>query len=252
MSNRISKFFAALCAVFVVALVVEGVAQALMLQPTQIDLRSSGAGTSSSFQVSNDRSRPVTVEINVLRLQMPETGPAVTQPDDGAEFLVFPPQATIAPGATQTFRVRWVGDPAIPQSQLYMMEAAELPVDTGEGTSGVQLLYAIRTLVSVAPARGAAALEIATVSRATNAEGQRGVNLTVQNQGNTHAYLSRSLVRLGIAEPDRWERAMPPSALGNIIGLGLIPANARRTFFLPVEDIPAEGTLEARVDLPPS
>lgn len=250
--TNLQKALIALAAMCLLAVASHGVAQALMLQPTQIDLQSNGAGSSSSFQVTNDRNRVVTVEINVLRVSVPETGASVATEDSGDNFLIFPPQASIAPGATQTFRVRWVGEPMIPESQLYMLEAAELPVEMGDGQSGVQVLYAIRTLVAVAPPRGEAALDVASVQRAVNSEGARGVNLTVRNQGNQHAYLSRSLVRLGIAEPDRWERALEPARVGSLVGLGLIPANARRTFFLPLDDVPAEGLLEARVDSPPS
>jgi len=229
-----------------------GIANALMLQPTQIDLRSNGAGASSSFRVTNDRSRVVTVEVKVLSLSVPESGPAVTAENSGDDFLIFPPQASIPAGATQTFRVRWVGDPALAESKLFMLEASELPVDRGEGASGVQVLYAIRTLVAVAPAQGRPAVEVARVERATNSEGVHGINLTVRNTSNVHCFLSRSLVRFGIAEPDRWERNLEPSAVGNLLGLGLVPANAQRVFFIPMSDVPQQGLLEARIDLPPS
>lgn len=252
MIRKRSRFTWAACLSALLFLFGVGVAHSLMLQPTQIDLNSSGAGTTSSFQVTNDRNRAVTVEVNVLGLSLPESGPAVTTEDSGDEFMIFPPQATIAPGATQTFRVRWVGDPAIAESKLYMIEAAELPVDMNDGRSGVQVLYAIRTLVAVAPRQGQPSLEVAQVSRAVNAEGAHGINLTVQNNGNVHAYLSRTLVRFGIAEPDRWERALEPSTVSAQVGLGLVPPNARRTFFFPMQDVPAQGLLESRVDLPPS
>ena len=43
-------------------------------------------------------------------------------------FLVVPPQALMPPGATQNFRIQWVGEPQLCESQSYMLPV-ELPAN---------------------------------------------------------------------------------------------------------------------------
>jgi hypothetical protein len=47
-----------------------------------------------------------------------------------------------------------------------------------------------------------------------------------------------------------WSRTLASGDLNNAFGLGLIPPNARRAMFLKVEDLPAEGALTAKIQIP--
>ena len=69
----------------------------------------------------------------------------------GDEFLVFPPQAVVPAGATQSFRIQWVGEPNIQKSQSYMFSVNQLPVKRKAGESGVQVVFNFGVIVSVAP-----------------------------------------------------------------------------------------------------
>ena len=83
---------------------------ALLVQPIVIDMSTNGARSNAALTVVNDRRTPETVEITVGKLTLPERGaPQITE-DKGDDFLVFPPRATIAPGKTQVFRIRWIGE----------------------------------------------------------------------------------------------------------------------------------------------
>ena len=64
---------------------------------------------------------------------------------------MFPPQAVVPAGGTQTFRIQWVGEPNIQKSQSYMFSVNQLPVKRKSQDSGVQVVFNFGVIVSVAP-----------------------------------------------------------------------------------------------------
>ncbi len=221
-------------------------AHALLVQPLVIEMQSSGSRTNTSLRVVNDRTVPMTIEVNVNRLIVPENGPVSVEPIDGDDFLIFPPQATVAPGATQIFRVRWVGEPVIEQSQLFMFQTEELPVErTLEGGAAIQVLYAIQSVVAVAPPRGRADIGVESAVRETAADGRTGARVMFTNDGNSHVFLSGG--RMTISNGAGWRRVLEGAELNEVIGLGLLPPAARRSMFVAIPDLPAEGTLEVTI-----
>jgi P pilus assembly chaperone PapD len=211
-------------------------------------MESSGQRSNAFIRVQNDRNRPAAIEVSVQTLEIPERGPVVTKADPGDDFLIFPARATVQPGATQIFRIRWVGEPALAQSRMYMFSTAELPVDmTGRGTA-VQMLYAINSIVTVAPPRVRPSLSIIGVERASNPEGRPGLNLLVANTSAAHGLFSRATVRVRGAG---FDQLLSSTTLSSAVGIGLVPPKARRMFFVPVEGVPNAGSLSATVDLAP-
>ena len=87
-------------------------ADAMTVQPVVIDLQTSGRQMTQVVTVENTFANPLPVELRVEELTFDENGvhSSGTQSDD---LLVFPPQALIQPGQTQTFRIQYVGDPAL-------------------------------------------------------------------------------------------------------------------------------------------
>jgi fimbrial chaperone protein len=223
-------------------------AQALLVQPILIQLSAAGQGSNAQLRVVNDRNRAVTVEVSVNRLIVPPTGPINQEADDGEEFLIFPPQATIQPGATQVFRIRWIGDPDIAEAKLYMFSSSELPVDMEPGVTGIQMLYSIQSVVTVSPVNGKAELATASIERATGPAGETGLNITFSNSGNDVALLSRAGVEI---QGDGWSRALTSTQVAERVGIGVVPPNGSRQLFFPLEDLPADGAFTARVSLAP-
>src|SRR6478609_2043182 len=98
--------------------------QAMTVQPVVIDLQTSGRSMTQVVTVENTFANPLPVELRVEDLTLDENGVHASghQSDD---LLVFPPQALIAPGETQTFRVQYVGDPALARSRHYYVTVAQ-------------------------------------------------------------------------------------------------------------------------------
>lgn len=223
-------------------------ALALLVRPILINMTANGAGSTSQIEVINDRNRPIAVEVAVNGLALPERGDPVVTSDKGDEFVIFPQIARIAPGQRQIFRVRWVGDPNLAESKLFMFATSELPVEIGDrgNTAAVQVLYAIQSVVAVAPVRARSAVSLASVRRATGKGGAKGLEFTFANAGAAHGFVTNARLEIKAGE---WSKTLGPPELNNGFGLGVVPANARRVMFLAVPDLPDNGDVSASFEL---
>jgi fimbrial chaperone protein len=220
-------------------------ALALLVQPILIKLNTSGSGSSAAIEVVNDRNRPVTVEIGVEQLLIPERGPATRAPDAGDEFQIFPPQAVVPAGGRQIFRVRWVGEPTLDKGKLFMFSTAELPVQLDEGRTGVSIYYAVESVVAVSPTGARPEISVAKVERAVNASGVAGLEVTFVNDGAAIGYANDASLRLSIPGSD-WSMTLNSSELNNAFGLGILPAAQTRVMFFAPAGVPAEGEIVAQ------
>ena len=123
-------------------------APATTVQPIVIDLNAVGNGTSRTITVENTNASRLPVEIRVESLAFQDDGVRVAGPS--SDLAVFPAQAVIEPGRTQTFRVQWAGGP-LDRGKSYYVTVAQAPVTLPAGQSAIQVLYNFQVLVSVAP-----------------------------------------------------------------------------------------------------
>lgn len=220
-------------------------ALALLVQPVLIKMTTSGSASNAAIEVINDRARPVTVEVTVSRLTLPERGAPVQEPDDGDEFQIFPVQAIIPAGGRQIFRVRWIGDPTVDVGKLYMFSTSELPVELEAGQSGVSLYYAVESVVAVSPAQAEAEISVAGVERWTNSEGKAGLLITFANDAAAVGYVTEGEMEVSVPGSD-WSVRLQPGDMNGAFGLGIVPAASRRAMFLARDDVPASGDLVGR------
>lgn len=223
------------------------VATAMTVQPVVINLQTSGRGMTQVITVENTFSNPLPVELTVQELKLTDDGVALTGVDPG-DLLVFPPQALIQPGQTQTFRVQYVGDPDLAASKHYYITVAQLPVKLPEGKSAIQILYNFQVLISIAPAGIKPAITVQSASISRNADGKPVPQLMVHNDSAAHGYLSDG--RLRIAQKDAagneiFRRTMSGPEIQQTIGFGLIGAKQDRRVTVPVELPSADGSVEA-------
>jgi fimbrial chaperone protein len=223
-------------------------AHAMTVQPVVLDLQVAGKGMSQVVTVENTFTTPLPVEMRIEELNFDENGAHSTGKDPG-DLLVFPPQALIQPGQTQTFRVQYVGDPALAKSKHYYVTVAQLPVKLPEGQSAIQILYNFQVLVSIAPQGAKPALHIVSAAIGKNEAGKPVPVIVVNNPSTAHGYLSQG--RLRIVEKDAagkeiFRRTIPGPEIQQTIGFGLVTAGQTRRVTVPVV-LPAEGgTVEAQ------
>lgn len=222
-------------------------ATAMSVSPVVVEMSSTGGNSRATLQVVNDSAKPLPVEIQISRVELDANGQQKLTPA-GDEFLVFPPQVMVAPGATQVFRLQWVGEPVIPASRSYIFSINQVPVKMAPGKSGVQIVFNFGAVVNVAPPQGQRDLKVVGSGVGRDAKGELRPAVTVTNPGNMHALLSDATVRLSSGA---WSKTLTPAELRQSLGVGLVQPGKQRRFLLPV-DLPRGVTqVVAQVEYQP-
>lgn len=231
-----------------VVLGISSAVYAMTVQPVVIDLTTSGRGMSQTITVENAFEKPLPVELRMETLDLTIDGVKATGQDSG-ELAVFPPQAMIQPGQRQNFRVQYVGDPVLARSKHFFITVAQLPVQSTDTKSNIQLLYNFQVLVSVSPDGAKPALTVASAEIGKDAEGAPAPVITVSNASVAHGYLSRGRVRVVQFAPDGREvfrKQLTGPELQQTIGYGLIGGGQTRRITLPMRLPQADGRVEAQ------
>jgi P pilus assembly chaperone PapD len=205
-------------------------AQSLTVSPLVVDMSALGPEARATIRVLNDGKTAIPVEIEVFRLDLSIDGEATRTPA-GDDFIVFPPQAVVKPGATQIFRLQWAGEPGLEKSQSYVIAVTQVPVKLAAASSGVQVLLSFSVIVNVAPKVGRPQVEAVSTDVRVEGKAIRPVVL-MRNTGNRHAYLSDMALTLTSSS---WSRTISAGEMKQLVGIGLIPAGAERRFVLPIE-----------------
>lgn len=236
---------------FCAALLPVQAAFAMTVQPVVIDLQTAGRQMSTVVTVENTFATPLPVELSVQELELTPEGVKQTGKDPG-DLMVFPPQAIIEPGQTQTFRIQYVGDPALAKSKHYYVTVAQLPVKLPEGQSAIQILYNFQVLVSIAPAGIKPQISVQSATIGKNNAGKPVPILTVNNESTAHGYLANG--RLRIVQKDAsgkqvFSKTLSGAEIQQSMGFGLIGGGQVRRVSVPVELPSADGTVEASFSL---
>lgn len=220
---------------------------AMTVQPVVINLQTSGRGMSQVITVENTFAAPLPVELRVQELTLDEDGVKLTGVDPG-DLLVFPPQALIQPGQTQSFRVQYVGDPDLKASKHYYITVAQLPVKLPEGQSAIQILYNFQVLVSVTPTGTKPEMSVQSAAVGHNADGKPVPVIMMTNASIAHGYLSNGRLRIvqrDAAGKEVFKQSLSGPEIQQTIGFGLVGANQTRRITVPLI-LPLDGgTIEA-------
>lgn len=226
-------------------------ASAMTVQPVVIDLQTAGRQMSTVITVENTFATPLPVELSVQELELTPDGVKQTGVDPG-DLMVFPPQTLIEPGQTQTFRIQYVGDPALAKSKHYYVTVAQLPVKLPEGQSAIQILYNFQVLVSIAPAGIKPQISVQGAEIGRNAAGKPVPLLTVTNETPAHGYLANGRLRIvqkDAAGKQLFAKSLSGAEIQQSMGFGLIGGGQTRRVPVPVELPSAEGSVEASFSL---
>jgi P pilus assembly chaperone PapD len=227
------------------------VAQAMTVQPVVIDLQTAGRQMSTVITVENTFATQLPVELSVQELELTPDGVKQTGNDPG-DLMIFPPQTIIEPGQTQTFRLQYVGDPALAKSKHYYITVAQLPVKLPEGQSAIQILYNFQVLVSVTPSGAKPQISVQGAEIGKNADGKPVAVITVANDSVAHGYLANGRLRIvqkDAAGKQLFTKSMSGAEIQQSMGFGLIGGGQVRKVSVPVELPSAEGSVEASFSL---
>ena len=215
-------------------------AHSMGFQPMDMELTSAGSGARTQFYVSNDSAAAVAVEITVDALSYTEDGKQVTKEISGNDLLILPVTASIPPGASQTFRVQWVGDPELKASQSFMVHANQLPVRDTSGKSRIQVVQGFGAILNVAPANGAADLKLLKATPAKGPKGGPALSILVENPTNTHALIANTALHAG-------GQTINADTMRSTVGIGVVAPGKKRRFLVPLAE-PIEAGASVTID----
>ena len=222
-------------------------ASAMVVEPLLLDLASAGKGSQQAFMVANNGAAPLPVEIAVSRIEFGPNGEQTSQ-RSGQEFVIYPPQAIVAAGATQVFRIQWVGEPDLAKSRTYRFDISQVPVKLAKEKSGIQIVMTFGITVNVAPPQGKSEIQVMGAAPVVGKDGKRLAALTVKNPGSKHAYLRQSVIDLS---GSGWSAQMTSAAFGQQVGLGIVQPGKERRFILPIEVPAGVSAIKATVKYDP-
>jgi len=210
-------------------------------------MASAGPSSRAQVKVSNSSQAPLALETTLQQMDLDENG-RQTLSKAGSEFLIFPPQAMVVPGATQVFRVEWVGEPELPQSQSYLLSLSQIPLKNPKTQSTVQVIMSMGVLINVAPPKGTPQIRVIDAGIGTATGGKRQPTVTVENPTHVHALLRDATIRVSQGS---WSKTLSPADFNQLVGVGLVQPGKRRRFMLPI-DLPASvKAVQAEVDYRP-
>ncbi|MEM5516261.1 fimbria/pilus periplasmic chaperone [Henriciella sp. AS95] len=169
-------------------------ASAFEVQPMRHSVYPESGQTTGLLTVKNTRSKPLPVELVVEKRVFGENGEQTLVPADD-DFIIFPFQALIEPGAKQAFRFQYVGDQTVTSETAYTIHVREVPVELEPGFTGLRYVYSFGVVVYVENARAESELSISDVVR----DGDT-LKMTVKNSGNSFGRLTND--RLILSQGD--------------------------------------------------
>jgi len=217
-------------AALILSLGAPGDSRAMDVSPMVAKITPTGSGSSYRLTVRNDSAAAATVEIEVYRMLVDETGARSLTPEDN-DIVVFPVQSVIPPNREQVIQVRYLGEGG-GEGRMYLVRAAQLPINmqttTGDGDAGadIKVAFTINTYVFVAPASARAAVEVTSVSRAANGD----VLLSARNTGAGFAHLREA--RFTLTTSDGKSHVVPAAEV-DVGEVSAIAGGATRQIRIP-------------------
>lgn len=213
------------------------------VSPMIVNVEPSGRAAVARVEVTNPGEVEFPLEVVMSRGEISESGELTLIPADD-QFLVYPAQGRIAGGGQQVFRIQYVGEPKLTQSEIYYMSIRQIPVELQPGAPRVQIVATFNVLVNVVPKGASAAPAVLSAQGVTRA-GKPGIEVKLANNGTRYfsaSDLDWSITGSGSSGSET--RLNPkPAELSESIGYGVVPPGKTRIFFLPTGQLLSNVTV---------
>jgi fimbrial chaperone protein len=212
-----------------------------------------GSESTQSYDLISDQPESQAVEMSVVKREMDLDGKEtyVTADDD---FLIYPPQVILKPGATQTVRVTWMGDPNPKQELSYRLVSQQVPINLKKPEvdkpttpkAQVEILIKYMGSLYIRPADVQPKVVLDSVIAQTD-KGKPAIAIILDNQGSGRAFLKTYSLNLTSAGKTI---ILKPDQLKEITGENIL-ANHKRRFIFPYPAELPQGTVTATFDYTP-
>ncbi len=207
-------------------------AQAFRFSPFRVKFEPSGAGANQLFTVENNTDASASVQIRIMTREVDVDG-GEKNADAEKDFTIYPAQMVLAPHASRSVRVQWVGDPHLKQEKAYRIIAEQLPVNLNKEkpkNSAVKFLVSYRGALFVTPPGLAQNVTLDFSGTTGDAAGKKMLEIVLHNRGTQHALL-RNLKLTLKDNKDNTVSLSGENQLKGVTGEGIL-AGHRRQFMV--------------------
>lgn len=199
------------------------------LTPLERTVSPTGRDASTTFRLDNKEAKPVAVELSVFSRAMAEDGSDILTPADN-DFVIYPQQAIVMPGQSQTVKVNFVGTPPSGIEAAYRLVADQLPVDMDKKQTdrGGAMAVLVRYMASLYVQPEGVKPSVAVLGSGVTGGGR--LRVTLENSGSSHALLTDIQLRVG-------DKVLEGPQLEGLLGQNLLPGVKRDFFIVAPEGI---------------
>jgi fimbrial chaperone protein len=219
------------------------------LKPIVIQLSPTGSGSSQNVLITNTHKVPIAIEVRAYkRSQKPDgTEERVAEEED---LIISPPQMVIAPQASQSFQVRWVGDQKPGRELAFRLVTKQLPIKFKDQKKGdvsvkVDMSYSYEAALYIVPPQSKPSARLAAVRHVADDKGISWLELKIASEGSRRAILKNPILDLN-ASSSGAKITLQGDAMKTLANLNLL-AGSERIIRLPwPKDLPkgeVTGTL---------
>ncbi len=168
------------------------------MKPIVIQLAPSGAGATQSVVLTNTHDVPIAIEVRAYtRAQNPDGTENRTPEDDN--LIITPPQMVIAPKASQSFKVRWIGDPAPDKELAFRLVSSQLPIKfrdekKGDVSVNVTMNYRYEAALYVVPPQSKPSARLTGIAPVKDENGQTWLEVKILSDGTRRAILDNPIL----------------------------------------------------------
>lgn len=217
-------------------------AQAYRVTPIVMDFDPAGRGATRNYEIFNDGTAAVPIELKIVRREMDANGTETYGVAD--QFDIFPPQLTVAVGQTQTVQVRWKGDAAPQQELAFRFIAEQLPVeldkDKAPGAS-INIMVRYEGSIYVVPKNATPDVKLESVAKVKSPDGKESLEVVLANAGKSHGVVRDATLSLRDSTGKRID--VPAAELAKVNNTNIL-AGSKRRYLLAMPAGAAEGALE--------
>lgn len=228
---------------------------AFSISPMLIDMKPTGSQSRSVVTVTSSSPQPMPVRASVSELIIDADG-KTRSIINNKDFIIFPPQAIIAPRGKQSFRVQWRGQPNLSQGKTYELVVAQVlakdnrPQDDKKETKlQLQIAMAFGAIINMPAATGKPNPVVQSSRMTRNRQGKPVLETVISNSSNQNFMLVQAdstVTILGANNQPIWTRTYKPDDIMRNFGLGMVQPNKSRRMQIPLPELPANLASQAK------
>lgn len=173
-----------------VQLLAEPTSQAYQLEPISRVFSPAGSASTQTFTLTNDSAERVALTISFQTLER-DLAYVETNRDADDEFLAYPAQLILAPGAKQKVRVSWLGTPTPVRELAYRIIVEQVPIEVLDPSAApeapavgqVKVLLNYRGTLFIRPPHAAPDIAVSSAEPVRTSDGATVLGVTLRNAG---------------------------------------------------------------------